>query len=74
MTVDVLKGLLQTRFPDGQVVVWDMTGTSDHFHVEVTSPLFRDKSIIEQHRMVHEAVGQHLTTTIHALEIKTKAP
>ena len=72
MTVEGLQALLQEAFPGGQVKVWDLTGTSDHFGVDVASSRFEGKSLIEQHKMVHAAVGQHLTNSIHALQIKTR--
>ena len=52
----------------------NLTGTSDHFDVDVVSPAFEGMSLVEQHKMVHEACGIHLTTTIHALQIKTRTP
>jgi stress-induced morphogen len=69
-----LKALIEAGIDEATVQVRDMTGTSDHFDVEVVSPAFRGKSIIDQHKMVHAAVGEHLTTTIHALQIKTRTP
>lgn len=71
MTTDELKDLLESKIPDSQATVRDMTGTSDHFDVHIVSPVFEGKSLIEQHKIVHQAVGLHLTTTIHALQIKT---
>ena len=71
MTTDELKTLLEEKIPNAQATVRDMTGTSDHFDVHVVSPVFEGKSLIEQHKIVHQAVGLHLTTTIHALQIKT---
>jgi len=74
MTVDGLKALLEARFEDGRVEVFDLTGTSDHFEVHVTSSAFEGESLIEQHKRVHAAVGDHLTGAIHALKIKTRTP
>lgn len=74
MTEAELKQLIEGHFDQAQVNVRDMTGTMDHFEVEVVSPVFAGKSLIDQHKMVHAAVGQHLTTTIHALKIKTRTP
>lgn len=74
MTVEQLQTLLEGAFPDGQVKVWDLTGTSDHFGVDVVSPSFAGKSLIEQHKLVHQACGEHLTRAIHALQIKTRTP
>ncbi len=74
MTIEELKRILQDRFSDAEVEVWDLTGTSDHFHVEVTSREFEGLGLIQQHKLVHAACGEHLTTSIHALEIKTRTP
>ena len=74
MTIEELKRILQERFSDGEVEVWDLTGTSDHFGVDVTSKDFEGLSLIQQHKLVHEACGEHLTTSIHALQIKTRTP
>ena len=74
LTVEAVKELLQGAFPDGEIEVSDLTGTSDHFGVEVTSSRFEGLSLINQHKLVHQAVGAHLTEAIHALEIKTNTP
>lgn len=74
MTVERLQVLLQEAFPGGQVKVWDLTGTSDHFGVDVCSASFEGRSLIEQHKLVHAACGEHLTRAIHALQIKTHTP
>ena len=74
LTTEDVKKLIESGIPDSQAEVGDLTGTSDHFSVTVTSPAFRDKSRIEQHKMVHRALGEHLTTTIHAVQIKTLIP
>jgi len=73
ITEEEVKRLIEAGIDDARVTVRDMTGTMDHFDVEVVSPAFEGKSILEQHKMVHAAVGQHLTTTIHAMQIKTRS-
>ncbi|MEO0649185.1 MAG: BolA family protein [Planctomycetota bacterium] len=74
-TSDVQK-LLEQAFDGADVRVWDLTGTSDHFGVEVTAQTFAGKSLIEQHKLVHAAVSEHMGDgkPIHALQIKTRAP
>ena len=72
-TQDVKK-LIEDGIPGATAEVGDLTGTSDHFSVEVTSQAFAGKTRIEQHKMVHKALGEHLTTTIHAVQIKTRVP
>lgn len=72
-TNDVQK-LISDSIPDATVEVADLTGTSDHFDIRVSSAAFEGMSRIEQHKMVQRALGEHLTTTIHAVQIKTQIP
>lgn len=74
LSTEDVKKLIEAGITDAQVEVGDLTGTSDHFAVTVVSPEFAGKSRIEQHKMVHRALGEHLTTTIHAVQIKTSVP
>ena len=74
MATDRLRKLLEQAFPDaGQLEVEDRTGTGDHFQVTVASPRFQGLTLLEQHRLVHEALAGPLADgTIHELRIKTK--
>ena len=66
--------LLERAFPDAaEVRVEDRTGGGDHFQVVVVSPRFNDLPLIDQHRLVNQALAQPLRDgTIHELRIKTK--
>ncbi len=74
LSTDDVKNLIEASIPGSDVAVADMTGTSDHFDIQVTAAEFAGKSRIEQHKMVQSALGEHLTTTIHAVQIKTNTP
>ena len=65
---------LRTAFPDAaELSVVDRTGGGDHFHVTVASPRFSGLSLVDQHRLVYDALAQPLADgTIHELRIKTK--
>ena len=69
-----LETLLRQAFPDAsEVAVVDRTGTGDHFQVVVQSPRFAGLSLVDQHRLVYEALAEPLADgTIHELRIKTK--
>ena len=56
-----------------EVSVEDRTGGGDHFQVTVASPRFDGLSLIEQHRLVYDALAAPLADgTIHELRIKTR--
>jgi stress-induced morphogen len=69
-----LQALLTEAFPDAsELSVEDRTGTGDHFQVVVASPRFAGLPLLDQHRLVNEALAAPLADgTIHELRIKTK--
>jgi stress-induced morphogen len=69
-----LEELLRRAFPDAdELRVDDRTGGGDHFQVTVASPRFTGLSLLDQHRLVNEALAEPLRDgTIHELRIKTK--
>ena len=74
MAVDRLESLLRGAFPDAdELSVEDRTGGGDHFQVTVASPRFAGLSLLDQHRLVNDALAEPLRDgTIHELRIKTK--
>jgi stress-induced morphogen len=74
VAVESLQALLERAFPEAtELRVEDRTGGGDHFHVVVTSPRFASLSLLDQHRLVNEALAGPLRDgTIHELRIKTK--
>jgi BolA protein len=45
-----------------------------HFSVNVVSERFANLPVVRRHRLVYEAVGDLMTTDIHALSIRALAP
>jgi stress-induced morphogen len=75
MTVtDRLETLLRDSFPDAsELAVEDRTGGGDHFQVTVASGRFDGLSLVEQHRLVYDALSAPLADgSIHELRIKTR--
>ena len=69
-----LEELLREAFPDARTVaVVDRTGGGDHFHVTVVSPRFGGLTLLEQHRLVYDALEEPMSDgTIHELRITTR--
>jgi stress-induced morphogen len=74
MATEPLQHLLQKAFPDAtELSVEDRTGGGDHFQVTVASPRFAGLQLLDQHRLVNEALAKPLQDgTIHELRIRTK--
>jgi stress-induced morphogen len=69
-----LEELLRSAFPEArELTIEDRTGGGDHFQVTVASARFAGLPLLEQHRLVNEALAEPLRDgTIHELRIKTK--
>ena len=74
MATESLRALLAEAFPDAsELDVQDRTGGGDHFQVTVASARFDGLPLIDQHRLVNEALAAPLADgTIHELRIKTR--
>lgn len=69
-----IEETLRQSFPDAMIRVLDTTGGGDHFDVEIVAPEFAGLSMIEQHRLVYDALGDKVGYEIHALGLRTRAP
>ena len=69
-----LQTLLERAFPDAtEVRIEDRTGGGDHFQVTVATPRFDGLPLLDQHRLVNEALAEPLRDgTIHELRITTR--
>jgi stress-induced morphogen len=74
MGAERIETLLRQSFPDAtELAATDRTGTGDHFQVVVTSSRFEGLSLVDQHRLVYEALAEPLADgTIHELRISTR--
>ncbi|MGK0291073.1 MAG: stress-induced morphogen [bacterium] len=73
-TASDVKVKLEAALPDAQVQVQDLTGAQNHYAVEVMSALFDGKTMLEQHQMIYQALGEEMKGEVHALQIKTSTP
>ena len=72
--VDDVKGLIESALPGSSVEVID-EGGGDHLRVNVAASQFEGLSLIEQHRLVKNAVRERSDTgELHSLTIKTSVP
>jgi acid stress-induced BolA-like protein IbaG/YrbA len=45
-----------------------------HFEAVIVSPVFEEKSMVQQHQLVYGALGDRMRAEIHALSMKTYTP
>ena len=76
---DDVAALIEENLPDAVASVTaprihDDEDEDAHFAAVVVSPAFEGESLVDQHQRVYDAVGDHMTRSVHALEIKTYTP
>ena len=73
MNTVAIKTLLEQNLPDAEVHVHGEDGVN--FEAVVISDAFEGKSLVQQHRLVYQALqGKMENQEIHALALKTYTP
>ncbi|WP_267640088.1 BolA family protein [Haloarchaeobius amylolyticus] len=76
MTPEEVADMIEANLDDAEATVERARGEhdDDHLRAIVVSPAFEGKPLVQQHQLVYDALGEHMTTDIHALELKTYTP
>jgi stress-induced morphogen len=76
MDAEDVEQLIESELPDATATVTTPRDPDDdsHYAVDVVSPAFEGESLVDQHQLVHDALGDHLTREIHAIELTTSPP
>lgn len=73
ITPGEIEKLIRAAMPDAVVETWDRTGTRDHYNINIRSSAFTGKPLLDQHRMVYDALSEALKDgRLHAVELKTE--
>jgi stress-induced morphogen len=74
MSLDEVRLMIEAALPGAEVEVID-EGGGDHLRVNVSASQFEGLSLIDQHRLVKDAVRERSDTgELHSLSIKTSVP
>jgi stress-induced morphogen len=76
MNAEDVEALIEENLEDADATVSHPRGVDDEDHLAATvvSPAFEGESLVNQHEMVYDALGDHMTEEIHALEVTTYTP
>ena len=72
LTPDEVTNLIKKNLPDAEIHITDLKGDNNHYHAKIISSKFKGLSKIKQHKLVYQALGKHMGTTLHALMLTTK--
>lgn len=76
MNLEKYEARIEREIPDAEATVTRARGPHDDDHLAATviSPAFEGESLVAQHQLVYDALGEYMTSEIHALEVKTYTP
>lgn len=76
MDEDDIEDLIESGITDATATVTTPRSPDDddHFAATVISPAFEGETVVAQHERVYDALGEHMTTDIHAIELTTRTP
>lgn len=71
VTPEQIEAWIEQNLPNSAAAV---KGDGTHFLATVICADFKEKSVMQRHRMVYDALGGRVGNEIHALSIKTYTP
>lgn len=71
MQAQAISALIQQAIPDAHIELEDLREDGEHFAALVESPSFAGKTPVEQHRMVLQALQDHVGRTFRTMTLKT---
>ncbi len=73
VTLEYLKRKIENGLPGAKVQVLDPRNDGTHLKAVVVYTGFKGKTLIEQHRMVYQALEEELKGALHALSLETRS-
>ncbi len=71
ITESKLKNILEKNFPDAEIKITDLVGDQDHYSLNIKSDQFKGLTIMQQHKLVKNALAEVLMGELHAITINT---
>ena len=79
MPIDSIKNKLESAFPGAQIALKNTTSMHQghgncglHLKTKIIYEGFKEITLIERHRMIHEVLKEEMNSIIHALSIEAK--
>ncbi|ANE56702.1 MULTISPECIES: BolA family transcriptional regulator [Methylomonas] len=83
MTADIIRHKLEEAFKPELIEIIDHSAAhaghagnqgGGHYHVTLVSTQFENKSLVQRHQLVYQALGDMMKAEIHALSINALTP
>ena len=74
MDANEIERMIKAALPDAKVTIDDLQGDGDHYAAHVVSTAFKNKSRVQQHQLVYQALQGKMGGQLHALALQTSVP
>lgn len=75
ISTEELEEIIRYSLPNAKIKITDLAGDGDHYSLEITDNAFIEIPLIEQHKIVKNALKETLNNNkLHAITIKTISP
>ena len=71
MSASEIEELIRQSLPDAEIRIEDLRGDGDHYAAYVSSSAFKDKTRVQQHQMIYDALRGRVGNELHALALQT---
>ena len=73
-TCEELENKIKKNLPNANLKIKNPRGDGAHFELEIYTPEFEGKTLLEKHRLVYSALGEKFAagSSMHALKITIK--
>jgi stress-induced morphogen len=72
--LEMIRDKVLQSLPGADIVIEDMQGDGSHIGMDVIHPSFAGKTLVAQHQLVYQALGDMFKNELHALQLRTSAP
>ena len=63
LSSEEITEMIKKRLPDAKIKIEDLRGDNDHYHATIYSVNLRGCQKVQQHKLVYDAIGDHMGTT-----------
>ena len=74
MKREEIESMILKSLPDAEIEIKDLAGDENHYAAKIISRQFINKTKIQQHKMVYDALQGKMGGILHALSLTTQTP
>jgi stress-induced morphogen len=66
-----IEKLIKAALPDASIDIKDTVGDKNHYSAHIISDKFKNLTLLQQHKLIYDALGEKLKEQLHAISLHT---